>query len=186
MAHAQGHDEILKQQVASLQCKATLLEDQVRLLDEENRALVDRLRELGIPARRKSHIHVELPPPHTAPAPGNPEELALLTPRERKLFTELCGPEEVILLLLSESAVDVGHWIFKSRLWACATPTELVLFAAGRKPLIQKVPFQHIQESLYNHVTGELVLAPNRKFKLSQVRFSPVEGYQFLAQIYSV
>jgi hypothetical protein len=178
------HDPHLRQVVTQLQRKVGLLQDRVNLLEEENASLADALREHGVDVHRKSNIHIELPPAFNAPAPGNDEEVALLSKRERRLYDELRGSDTVILLLLSESLADVGQWMLRSRVWLFATPTELVAFASGRRPVVQRVPFQHIQESLYNNVTGELVLAPNRKFKLSRIEISPVEGYQFLAQIF--
>ena len=180
-----GHDGHLGQMLEHLQRKTALLADRVTLLEEENNTLAEMLREHGVDIHRRSHIHLELPPAFTTPAPGNAEELALLTKTERALFEELCGTDTVLLLLLSESMVDVGRWLMQSRLWVAASRTELAMFAAGRRPFVQRIPFRHIQASLYNHVTGELVLAPNRKFKISRIRMAPVEGYQFLAQILS-
>ena len=182
MSH--GHDEHLKQTLAHLQRRADLLQDRVTLLEEENTSLAEKLREHGVNIHRKSHIHVDLPPALTEPAPANEQELALMNPGERRLLEEARGPDPLILVLLSETMVDVGQWIWKSRLWLGATPTDLLAVAVGRHPFLQRIPFRHIQESLYNHVTGELVLAPNRQFRLNRIQLAPLEGYQFLAQIY--
>ena len=167
-----------------LQRKTQLLQDRVTLLEEENAALAGMLRERGVDVHRPSHIHVDLPAALTEPAAGNAAELALMSGKEKKLFEELSTGDAVLLLLLSEAMVDVGRWFWRSRLWLYATPTELVAFAAGRHAFVQRIPFKHIQESLYNHVTGELVLAPDRKFARAQIALSPAEAYQFLAQIY--
>ena len=161
------------------------MQDRINLLEEENQSLADLLRERGVEVHRKSLTHVDLPPAITSPAPGNDEEIALFSRAERRLYDEIRGNDTVILLLLTEAMTDVGQWMLQSRVWLCATKTDLVVFAAGRRPLLQRIPFRHLQESLYNNVTGELVLAPDRKFKLSHIELSPVEGYQFLAQIYN-
>jgi hypothetical protein len=108
-----------------------------------------------------------------------------MTARERRLYQNVLGDETAVVLLLTESTIEVGLLFWRSRVWLCATANCLLLFASGRRPLIQKVPFAHIQESLYNHVTGALVLAPNRKYKLAQVQLPPLAAYQVLAQIYT-
>jgi hypothetical protein len=78
----------------------------------------------------------------------------------------------------------VGHWFSKGRIWACALAGELAMFAYGRRPYLERVPFRLLQQSLYNHVTGEVVLAPARDVRVDSLRVTPAEGYQFLAQIY--
>jgi hypothetical protein len=43
----------------------------VGVLEEENDDFAARLRQHGEEVRHKSHIHLALPPPLLAPAPGN-------------------------------------------------------------------------------------------------------------------
>jgi len=50
----------------------------------------------------------------------------------------------------------------------------------------QKTPLASLRQSLYNHVTGEVVLAPVRELKLTHIQVAPLDGYQLLAQIYQV
>lgn len=183
MAH--GQDELLKQHAARLERRVALLADRVALLEQANDALASRLRECGIEVHHRRRDEVLLPEPLTAPAPDNAAEEAMLTRRERVLFDELRGRDRVLLLLLSESMADVGRWLIRGRVWVCATDTELVAFAAGWRPLMQRIPYRHIQESLYNTITGELVLAPNYQFAIPRIRMSPLEAYQMLAQIYA-
>lgn len=179
-----SHDENTKRAVEHLQRKAALLQDQVTLLDKENHALAARLRDHGVEVHRRSAIHVQLPAVLQSPDGGLEAELALMTRRERRLLDELRAEEPVLYAELSESRADVGHWLWQSRVWAAATRRHLLVFASGRRPLLQRIEFRHLQESLYNHVTGELVLAPDHEFRLARVAMAPVEGYQFLAQIY--
>lgn len=183
MSH--GQDELLKQQAARLERRAALLADRVALLEQENDALASRLRECGVEVHHRRRDEGILPEPLTAPSPDNAAEEAMLTRRERVLFDELCGSDRVRVLLLSESMADVGRWLIRGRVWVCATDTELVAFAAGWRPLMQRIPYRHIQESLYNMITGELVLAPNYQFAVNRIRLSPLEAYQMLAQIYA-
>lgn len=109
---------------------------------------------------------------------------ALMTPSERKLLEDVCGNEPVLVLFKSDSFVDTGGWLRRSRVWVGATAKELVLLAFGRKPFFQKTTFQVLRESLYNHVTGELVLAPAGELTLNSVKVPPLEGCQLLDQIY--
>jgi len=153
------------------------------LLDEENASLAAQLRTMGVDVRRASHQAGELPAVAKERLPGTREALSLMTEPEKKLLATACGLDEVIMAVHTGSRVDAGGWFRKARVWAVATATDLVLIAAGRRPLVQKVAYEHIRASLYNHVTGELVLAPNRKFRVSHVKVHPTEGFQFLAQI---
>ena len=61
------------------------------------------------------------------------------------------------------------------------------LHAIGAKSvLITSIPVdgQHCVVG-YNHVTGELVLAPPRGIRITSAGMTPIDGYQLLAQIYS-
>jgi hypothetical protein len=68
--------------------------------------------------------------------------------------------------------------------WSAATTKEVVLFAAGRRPFIEEIPFTHLYKSLYNHITGEVVFAPAEAESMTRIRLSPSHGFQLLAQIY--
>ncbi|NQT92519.1 MAG: hypothetical protein HQ559_07145, partial [Lentisphaerae bacterium] len=112
---------------------------------------------------------------------GLPEAM---TEPERDLLRELCGSDRVSYLVHSQTRVDVGTWFSKGLLWVAAGSTELVLLAAGKRPFFEKVPFAYLDRSLYNHVTGEVILAPAESTRLSCIRLTPEQGYQLLAQIY--
>ena len=83
----------------------------------------------------------------------------------------------------SETRAEVGLWLIERRVWVVVTSTEVVLLAAGRRPLAQGIAFPHLHASLYNPVTGELVLAPDRGFRVGRVKLPPLESNQVLAQI---
>lgn len=181
---SQAHDEATEAAVKRLGRTVALLQDRIRLLEEENVRFADMLTQRGVDVRPSSKIGLELPPAVREPLDGNAEVLALMTLAERKLLDDLCPNEQVLLLLKSDSRTDTGSWLRGGRVWVCATRKELVLLAAGRKPLIQKTPFPVLRESLYNHVTGEVVLAPAGELTLNRIKVPPLEGYQLLAQIY--
>ncbi len=142
------------------------------------------LKERGVEVQPSSKITLELPPVIHEPLDRNSEMLALMTPSEGKLLEDMCVNESVLVLFKSDSFVDTGSWFRRSRVWVAATAKELVLLAFGQKPFFQKTTFQVLRESLYNHVTGELVLAPAGELTLNSVKILPLEGYQLLAQIY--
>lgn len=169
--------------VEALQTIVAQQQERITLLDEENAALAAKLRELGVDVRRATHHAYELPAATREPLAGTREALSLMTESEQKLLATLCGSDAVLMAVHTGTTVDVGGWVRKARVWVIATATDLVLIAAGRKPLVQKIAYGHIRASLYNHVTGELVLAPNRKFRVSHVKVHPAEGFQLLAQI---
>ena len=180
-----ANEEELEAQIARLRQTATLLQDRITLLERENGELAGMLKERGVAVRARSATALELPPALTAPAAHTAEIRALMTPAAQALLADICGADPIMILLKTDSTADTGNWLRPGRVWAAATANDLVLLASGRKPFLQKAPFAYLHESLYNHVTGELVLAPNRGWKLDHVAMPPLDGYQLLAQIYS-
>jgi hypothetical protein len=178
-----SRDDMLKQEAERARQKVAILEDRVRLLEQENHAFAEMLKERGVEVHPISMASRRVPPAITDPSPQD-DVVATLTSAEGRLYRELCGSDRVVLLLLTESMAEVGLWMWKRRVWLCVTDQALVLFAEGRKPIAQRTPYAHIGESLFNHVTGELVLAPDRKYRLGRVKLQPKDGYQVLAQIY--
>jgi hypothetical protein len=86
-------------------------------------------------------------------------------------------------LFATRSRVDVGWWFWSARLHAAVLGDELVLFAAGSRPFVQRTPLPAVCASLYNHVTGEVVLAPATAAAVRRLRMAPVDGQKLLAVI---
>lgn len=169
--------------LARLTRTVDLLRDRIRMLEDENHALATKLKEHGIEVHESSKTKLELPAPATHPL-ENPADGHGMEEPERELFDELCRDDNVYLLLRSETKVDVGQWLGNGAVWAVAGETELTLMAGGKKPFCEKLPYSHLYKSLYNNVTGEVVLSPAEEARVGGVKLSPVEGYQLLAQIY--
>jgi hypothetical protein len=85
--------------------------------------------------------------------------------------------------LRTRSRVDVGSWFRKKPVWACILKDSLLLMATGKKPYQESIPLCELRESLYNHVTGEIVLAPFEGDKVSGLRMSPLDAARFLKLI---
>jgi hypothetical protein len=81
--------------------------------------------------------------------------------------------------------VDVGRWWRPARLWAVVTDSELVLLAAGPRPVVQRAPLTALRGSLYNPVTGEVILDPAAGLPQKCLKLPPVEGRQLLEHIQS-
>ena len=174
----------LKQKSERQQRTIELLTDRIRMLEEENHSLVIKLKELGVEVRESSRTSSELPAPLPEPLDRESEDFTRLGEPERRLAEELLDGQSVYLLERSDTGLDVGHWMNKGLVWVAAEADELVLFAAGSRPFQEKIPFSHLYRSLYNHVTGDLVLAPAEGAKLTRIRIAPATAYQFLAQIF--
>lgn len=178
-------DETVKERARRLEKTVTLLHDRIRLLLEENAHLATMLRERGVSVRVISQVRQDLPAPLTDAIDVGPDGMPdTMSNEERDLFRELCSEDRVTYLVHSQTHVDVGRWFSKGALWAAAASTELVLFAAGKRPFFEKVPYAYLGKSLYNHVTGEVILAPAESTRTSGLRLTPEQGYQLLAQIY--
>lgn len=179
-----AHEETPEAAVERLERTVRLLQERITQLEEENAAFAARLKEHGVDVQASSRVALELPPPLRAPAATVAGVRALLSAAEQKLLDDVRAEETVLLLLRSETAADTGAWLKRARLWVAVTPAHVLLLAHGRRPFFQKTPCTRLRQSLYNHVTGELALAPALELKVERLRLAPADGYQVLAQIY--
>ncbi len=170
--------------VKRIERSMALLQDRIRLLEEENAKFVDMLAERGVEVRSSSKMSIELPEPIRDVSDANIEAVTMMNEAERGLLGELTERNQ-LLVFRSRSRVDTGAWFRKGAVWVCALRAEVVLFAAGRNSFVQKRHFSFLKESMYNHVTGEVVFAPARGLAVGAVRLPPMDGYQLLAQIYA-
>jgi len=107
-----------------------------------------------------------------------------LTDAERELMHQQIGQEEPEHLLRTRTRVDVGMWFRNGRIWVCRMADSLVLFAHGRRSWRTRIPHTGLLRSRYNHVTGELLLAPRAERRVDSLRMPPLEGLAVLKQIY--
>ena len=128
------------------------------------------------------HLAEKLPPRRTAPLATRDAELLRLGRKERKLLEQLAGGK-VFLVAATGTRIDVGGWLRQGRVCAACLAGELLLFAAGGQPYGEKAEYDSLGRSLYNHVTGELLLAPARGIRVRRLYLPPVIAYEFLGQI---
>ncbi len=86
-------------------------------------------------------------------------------------------------LLRTRTRVDVGMWFRKGRVWVCPMSAELVLIAEGTRSYVSRIPYDQIDHSRYNHVTGELVFAPNEDLEVKSLRITPLEALELLRYV---
>lgn len=82
-------------------------------------------------------------------------------------------------LCRTRSTVDVGFWLGKRRIWFGILPGQIVLFALGKRPYFTQAPISQLHLSRYNHVTGELLLAPYAESS-HNLAIQPREAYLVL------
>jgi hypothetical protein len=147
---------------------------------------------------------VELPPPRSEPLAGN-EALARLSAGQRAAAEKLLAGEDVYLVARTRTRTDVGGWLGGSQVVAAALAGELLLLAAPRCPLAvllrllrldrkfpppgepvayaERIPFRGLSGSTYNHVTGQLLLAPADEARIRRLKLPALDAYRLLAQI---
>ena len=86
----------------------------------------------------------------------------------------------VSALVDTGTRVDTGAWGWRGRLSVCLLADELLLLAPGRRSYVERAGRPEMAASLYNAVTGELVLAPAPGLRQRTVRVSPMDGYAIL------
>jgi len=109
-----------------------------------------------------------------------------LTQAEQKLLDEVAKGRSAVVLVRSATRVDVGEWLRRGHVVGVCFGDEWVMFAAGRRPFIERVPARILVASTYNPLVGELVLAPAPDIKVRQIKMSPLEAGRVLHGILNV
>jgi len=125
---------------------------------------------------------MKLPPVSAAPL-DRAERRARLG-RLRQFVESVVGEAGMFHVRKTATKVDVGYWLGKRRVWACLLEKDLLLFAQGRRPYVERIPLAELRESRYNHVTGQLVLAPIEAAAVKALKVPPLAALEILAYIY--
>ncbi len=153
-------------------------------LELEQQRLAETFAKYG-KVKKSYNFLLELPNPIKNCLPETDLPLNYMTENEKQLFQNLRGTAKIFMTLCSDTKIDTGSWLKKSHLWLACTENSLLLWAAGKKSFSIKIPYDLLKESIYNHITGELILFPAPQLKYKNIKVSPQDGFQILAQIYN-
>ena len=106
-----------------------------------------------------------------------------LTTAEQALLDAARHGVPVAFLERTGTRVDVGQWFRWPRLWVALAGEQLILFATGKRSYVETLPVREAQSSLYNAITGEVLLAPADELRARALRLPPVAGRHLLALI---
>ena len=115
---------------------------------------------------------MKLPP--VSAVPLDPTERRARLGRARRFAESVTGQESVFHVRKTDTKVDVGYWLGKRRVWACLLKQELLLLAWGRRPYVERIPLAKLRESRYNHLTGQLLLAPIERAAVKALKLPPL------------
>jgi len=99
---------------------------------------------------------------------------------DARLLGLLCPSDAVRMWVRTSSRMDVGRWLLSARVRVAVLDDALVLIASGPRPVAQRLPFSSVCETFYNHVTGELVLAPAPLARVSSLRVTPDDAVRII------
>lgn len=106
----------------------------------------------------------------------------VLLEEEERLFRTLSEGKKVLCLIKTGTKVDVGLWFRRRKVWLFLTPDEIVIFTAGRWNFVERIKFDQLNETVYNHITGEIILAPYEG-EVNSLKVDPLSGYYIAEKI---
>jgi hypothetical protein len=133
----------------------------------------------------------QLPPPITQPLDEQALLQRLLKPYRTALREMLEQGRRVYLHQRTSTWVDIGGWLGPRPLHVFAMDDGVFLVARGfafdfegDRPVQSHLPYSELRGSLYNHVTGRLILSPAAGARVTALKLHPLRAYQLLAQIH--
>lgn len=75
---------------------------------------------------------------------------------------------QMLDIVRTDSRLDLGTWWLASRVWLVMGEERLLILAQGRRLHRVTLERSDLQESLYNHVTSSLILAPAEAASIEQ------------------
>ncbi len=125
---------------------------------------------------------MKLPPVSDEPL-NRDRRLARLGESRERFLESLIGDRDVYHVQRTGTKVDVGYWTGKRRVWSCLLDDQLLLCAIGRLSFVERIPLDELRDSQYNHVTGEIVLAPIEITKVQTLKVPPLAALEMLTNI---
>ena len=109
--------------------------------------------------------------------------LPRLAKAEARLLSDLAAGHPVTALVRTGTTVDVGEWFRRGCVVGARVGDEWIMVAAGKTPFVERVAIRDLAASVYNHIVGELVLAPAPGTRLRQLKMSPLDAGRTLKRI---
>ena len=109
--------------------------------------------------------------------------LPQLTKAEALLLSEVADGRPVTAAIRTATTVDVGEWFRRGRVVGARVADEWVMVAAGKIPFVERVAVRDLTSTVYNHIVGELVLAPAPGARLRQLKMSPLDAGRALKRL---
>jgi hypothetical protein len=87
--------------------------------------------------------------------------------------------ESLRFIARTGASTDVGLWTGGRRVWLACDEARIYLFAAGRRPYFEAIPFAEAGETRYNHIIGQIALGPCQP-RVRSLELPPDAGCRFL------
>ena len=100
----------------------------------------------------------------------------MMPERERGLLKAAIGDQPVRLALRTESRIDTGRWLGRSRLWLCITEAELVLLTGSKREHVERAALADCNKSTYCHSSGRLLIAPAEHLRFRSIDLTPTDA----------
>jgi len=84
------------------------------------------------------------------------------------------------LVIRSNTRIDTGRWWWRSPLLLAVMEEELVIFAGARRRYACRIAFDSCRQSVYDHGSRELVLAPVEGLEHKRVGMSVSDALRVL------
>ena len=108
---------------------------------------------------------------------------AKLDPEPRVRALAAAAGAGTAAILATGTCTDTGLWFRQGRVCAACAGGALFLLAPGRRPHVERIPFAELDGSMYNAVTGEVLLAPAPSAAIRRLRMDPVAGRHLIGNV---
>lgn len=103
---------------------------------------------------------------------------------ERRFLETIANGGLPAHIVRTGTRVDAGYWFWNPRACLAIVGNELLAFAPGPRPFVERHPLGSLAGSVYNHVTGELLLVQATSgSRLRRIRLRPMDGNSLLTEL---
>ncbi len=121
-------------------------------------------------------------------APVNPKDSAdgpvgSAPPKIRRLAETAAPGVDVHRWIRTRTRIDTGNWLRGGRVYLGLSDDAVLLVAAGHDPYVGRAPLSRLEQSVYNPVTGALLLAPADGLAATSLCMDPLDAEALLHRI---